>query len=145
MTLETRLAENRMCFACGKDNQDGLQLEFEYIDGEVRTSLAFPEKFQGYADVVHGGLVSTVLDEAMATLVNRMGFIAVTAELSVRFLKPLCVGQDVNITARLLERRGKLFSLEASARTPNGVETARATAKCFLLGKAPVCPPEKSP
>ncbi len=126
--------DDRMCFACGKDNPDGLQLKFESVGDEVRTSVIFPRKFQGYSDVVHGGLVSTVLDETMVTLLNRMGYLALTAELSVRFREPVRVGERIDVTANLVEKRGKVFRLSARAARPDGTEVATAESRCFQVG-----------
>ncbi len=130
----TGFEDDRMCFACGKDNPDGLQLEFESVGSDVRTSVTFPSKFQGYSDVVHGGLVSTVLDETMVTLLNRMGYLALTAELSVRFREPVRVGERIDVTASLLEKRGKVFRLVATASRPDGTEVATAESRCFQVG-----------
>jgi acyl-coenzyme A thioesterase PaaI-like protein len=130
----SRFEDDRMCFACGKDNPDGLHLEFESIGEDVRTSVTFPRKFQGYSDVVHGGLVSTVLDETMVTLLNRMGYLALTAELSVRFREPVHVGERIDVTASLVEKRGKIFRMEASAVRPDGTEVASAQCRCFQVG-----------
>ena len=132
----SRFEDDRTCFACGKDNPDGLQLEFESVGDDVRTSVTFSGKFQGYSDVVHGGLVSTVLDEAMVTLLNRMGYLALTAELSIRFRKPVCVGERIDVTANLVEKRGKIFRLTARATRPDGTEVATAESRCFQVGLA---------
>jgi uncharacterized protein (TIGR00369 family) len=123
-----------MCFACGKENADGLQLVFDYTGEQVRTTLAFPKKFQGYSDIVHGGLISTVLDEAMVTLLNKMGNFAVTAELSVRFLSPLSVGQTATVTARLVEARGKVFRVAATIALADGTRIATGEARCISMG-----------
>lgn len=128
------LRDDAMCFACGKKNPDGLHLEFSFENGEVGTSIAFPKKFQGYGDVVHGGLVATVLDEAMVTLLNRMGHLAVTAELTVRFLRPARVGETIRVTARLLKERGKHFRVTSRAVDETGAEIARGEARCISLG-----------
>ena len=126
--------DDRMCFACGKDNPDGLQLEFEFDGENARTSVTFPGKFQGYHDIVHGGLVSTVLDETMVTLVNKLGYLALTAELSVRFREPVHVGERIDVTARLVAKRGKIFTLEAMAAREDGTEVASAESRCFQVG-----------
>jgi uncharacterized protein (TIGR00369 family) len=126
-----------MCFACGKSNPDGLKMEFDLEGEELHSSIAFPGKFQGYTDVVHGGLVSTALDEAMVTLLNRLGHLAVTAELTVRFVRPARVDERLDITAKLVGRRGKVVSLEARATSPDGSEVARASSRCFLLRDLP--------
>jgi acyl-coenzyme A thioesterase PaaI-like protein len=125
--------DDGLCFACGKLNPDGLQMEFDFTGDEVRTSVSFPKKFQGYRDIVHGGLVSTALDEAMVTLLNKMGYLAVTAELTVRFVRPVKVSERLEIAARLVEKRGRVFRLEAEAVGSDGSEVARATSRCFLL------------
>lgn len=130
----SRFEDDRMCFACGKDNPDGLQLEFESVGDDVRTSVAFPRKFQGYSDVIHGGLVSTVLDETMVTLLNRLGYLALTAELSVRFREPVHVGERIDVTASLVEKRGKVFRVEAKAVRGDGTEVASGQCRCFQVG-----------
>ena len=128
------LSDDSMCFCCGKRNADGLHMEFEHQDGEVRTTVSFPKRFQGYSDVVHGGLLSTVLDETMVTLINHMGFFAVTGELKVRFVSPLHVDQEVEIRATLVEWRGRVFKVAASASLPDGTEVATAESTCLSMG-----------
>jgi uncharacterized protein (TIGR00369 family) len=130
----SRFDDDHLCFACGKDNPNGLHLEFETVGDDVRTSVTFPSKFQGYSGVVHGGLVSTVLDEAMVTLLNRRGYLALTAELSVRFREPVHVGERIDVTASLVEKRGKIFRLVAIATRPDGTEVATAESRCFRVG-----------
>ncbi len=134
---ELSLRDDRMCFACGEDNPDGLGLRFACEGDEVVTRFAFPKKFQGYRDVVHGGLLSTVLDEAMVTLVNEMGRLAVTAELTVRFLKPLHVGELLEVRARLTEKRGRVYLVEGWATLDDGTEIARGRARCIDMGPLP--------
>jgi uncharacterized protein (TIGR00369 family) len=131
------LEDDEMCFACGRRNPNGLHLSFSFDGAEVRTSISFPKTFQGYRGVVHGGLLSTVLDEAMVTLLNKMGHLAVTAELTVRFLRPARVDERIDVTAELLEQRGRTARLSAVASDSDGTEIARATSRCFLLGPLP--------
>lgn len=134
---EVDLRDDHMCFACGKKNADGLKLEFEFENDEVVTSIAFPKKFQGYRNVVHGGLLSTVLDEAMVTLINMKGRLAVTAELSVRFLKPLNVESPLEVRARLSGSRGRVYEVEAEGTLPDGTVVAKATSRCIDMGPLP--------
>lgn len=131
------LSDDSMCFCCGKQNEHGLKLEFETSGAETTTSLSFPRRFQGYRNIVHGGLIATVLDEAMVTLVNDMGYLAVTAELRVRFLHPLEVETPVDISARLVARRRNLFRLEATAKLRDGTDIARAESAFLSMGRAP--------
>lgn len=131
------ITDDAMCFACGKKNPHGLKLEFSDDGDRVTTSIAFDKRYQGYSNVVHGGLVSTVLDETMVTLINRMGRLAVTGELRVRFLKPVPVGEPISFSAALEERRGRIFRVSARAELPDGETVARAEATCVDMGPMP--------
>ena len=131
------LSDDSMCFCCGRQNPDGLGLEFSYDGEEVSTTVSFPKKFQGYRDIVHGGLLSTVLDEVMVTLLIKMGHLAATAELNVRFLKPLRVGDPIEVRAWLIENRGRVFRVAAAATQPDGTEVARAESTCVAVGPMP--------
>ena len=154
------LSDDSMCFACSKRNPDGLHLEFTETSDGLSTTIAFDERFQGYRDIVqqsqgvliedpglarrnllracahqyvHGGLVSTVLDEAMVTLLNRTGVLALTAELTIRFLAPVRVGEPITFTARLVESRRNVYRVEAVA-TRNGETVARSEARFMAVG-----------
>ncbi len=86
MKLET----SGNCFACGKNNPNGLRLSFD-VDKEkqtVKTTFVASPVFQGWDGIVHGGILGTLLDEAMATLVYELGFHAVTASMEIKFKKP---------------------------------------------------------
>ncbi|MBD3368041.1 MAG: PaaI family thioesterase [Candidatus Eisenbacteria bacterium] len=128
------MADDRMCFACGPDNPHGLHLSFDYGDGEVTTRHTFDGRYQGYSGVVHGGLVSTVLDETMVTLLNRMGLLAMTAELTVRYSSPVPVGEEVTVTARLVRSRRRVHEVEAEATLPDGEVAATARGRFMSLG-----------
>jgi len=78
------------CFVCGAKNPHGLKLSFE-IDKEkqtLKTNFVASPTFQGWDGIVHGGMISTLLDEAMAKLVYELGYPAVTASLEIKFKKP---------------------------------------------------------
>jgi uncharacterized protein (TIGR00369 family) len=128
------LSDDSMCFCCGRENPDGLGLDLSYDGEEVRTTVSFAKRYQGYRDIVHGGLLSTVLDEAMVTLVIKMGHLAATAELNVRFLEPLRVGEPIEVRAWLLERRGRVFRVAAEATRGDGTEVARGESTCVAIG-----------
>ncbi len=122
------LTDDSMCFACGKANPDGLHLEFVETGDRLSTTIAFDGRFQGYHDIVHGGLISTVLDETMVTLLSRTGVLALTAELTVRFLAPVRVGEAVTFTAWLTGSRRNVHRVESEA-IRGGEVVARASAR----------------
>src|SRR5215471_5404180 len=123
------LPHTRSCFVCGEANPLGLNLRFE-TDGHVVRSRFEPRtEHAGFRQTVHGGLIATVLDEAMvwacAVRTARFGF---CAELNVRFVRPLTPGQSVTITAELTNnRRGKLCEAGAELRDQSGRVLATAT------------------
>ena len=76
------------------------------------------------------------------TLLNRTGELAVTAELTVRFVTPARIGEPVRVTARLVERRGRIRRLEARVARADGTEIARAGSTCVRLGPLPGAAPD---
>lgn len=129
------LSDDRWCFACGEKNPAGLKLVFDLGgDGALRTSFVFRKEHQGYADVVHGGLIGLILDEVMLNLAWRKGIKAVTASLELRFRKAARVGERVCFEGRIAERAGRLVRAEAEARDGSGGLVASARAKCLVVG-----------
>ncbi|MCD6351821.1 MAG: PaaI family thioesterase [Armatimonadetes bacterium] len=110
-----RVKADDYCFACGPRNPHGLHLADFAFDGERYTFPWTPEPYhQGWQGLVHGGLIATVLDEAMTRLVWAMGLEAVTGEVTVRFRRPLPVGTHVQIEAWLVEQRRGVIRAEAT-------------------------------
>jgi uncharacterized protein (TIGR00369 family) len=121
--------DDGMCFACGKHNPDGLRLEFELLeDGSIRTEFTPPKKFQGFKDILHGGIMATLLDETMIHLPFRRGDKVVTATLEVKLRRPAKIGERIIVTARLLADSGKRLELAAEAKNDVGVLLAEGKA-----------------
>ncbi|WP_025323484.1 PaaI family thioesterase [Deferrisoma camini] len=119
------------CFVCGQDNPEGLRLAFRF-DEEARSieTVWTPRPVHiGYEGIVHGGLVATLLDEALGKLTTLLGTPAVTAELTVRYHKPVPVGRPLRVEGRITRDRGRLLQGEARALLEDGTEAATATAK----------------
>lgn len=118
-TPPRRQPGSALCFVCGTQNPHGLGVEF-FDDGQkVWTELTPADHHQGWPGVLHGGIVSAVLDET----IGRVAFLhdrwVQTARLSVRFVKPAPLGQRLRATGeltrdnrRLMEMRGELVVVE---------------------------------
>jgi acyl-coenzyme A thioesterase PaaI-like protein len=106
-----------LCYVCGRDNPVGLHVDFT-IDGPSRSiSATFIPKphHQGYEGIVHGGILSAILDEAMGKLAYELvGVPVVTAELTIKFKAPAAPGEQLSITARITEEAGRLMLAEAN-------------------------------
>ncbi len=122
------LDDDQMCFVCGLHNQGGLQLKFRLDkDGRSLSADFTPvNTWQGYKGMVHGGIISTVLDEAMTKLAYSLGMNAVTGKLTVRFKKPLLVGEKVKVTGRVLKESGRTVEAVADAVKEDGTVVAVA-------------------
>jgi acyl-coenzyme A thioesterase PaaI-like protein len=101
------LADYR-CFGCSPHNADGLQLRFYAHPEGLESRFELGRTFESYPGVVHGGVISTVCDEAMGNLiVLQEGRSAFTTALRLRYLSPLAVGTEYRCIARLRPNPGR--------------------------------------
>lgn len=129
------LEDDAMCFCCGPKNPIGLKLEFEETaEGGMRTIWTPRKEHQGFKDLVHGGLVATVLDEVMVRLLYLRGIHAVTAGLETRLRRPLRWGTAYRFEGRIVQDRGRAVITEADAvEAGSGAEVAWAKATCMRV------------
>ncbi len=135
------LKDDHFCFACGANNPDGLRLRFEYPEpGRCRTEFVPVCKLQGWQGVLHGGIIATLLDEAFAHALGGAargaGQAAVTAEMTVRFKKPVRIGHKVIVDGRVVKTKGRVINCEATIRDEFGLELASASGKLIKLKPA---------
>jgi acyl-coenzyme A thioesterase PaaI-like protein len=121
------------CFACGKANPVGLHLEFCIENGKFITEKILPREYQSYTGVVHGGIVTTMLDEAMGGYLYELGEKAVTARIEVRYRKPTPVGEKLTITGWVASRRRNFVEMQATIALADGTITAEGTAKMAVV------------
>jgi uncharacterized protein (TIGR00369 family) len=97
------------CFACGEDNPIGLKLKFR-IDRTTETAVSetvIAGHFNGWKGVVHGGIITTLLDEIMVYACTSTGWSTVTGTIEVKFHRPVPTGKKLTITGKVLENRGR--------------------------------------
>ena len=128
--------QNQWCFACGTQNPLSLKLTFEEQDGAYITHFTGQPQHQGYDGIMHGGIVSTLLDEIMARYLYAKGMNAVTARLEVRYLKPTPIGVPLLIKGRIVRHRGRVYETEGTVELPDGTVTALGAAKVFITDPA---------
>ncbi len=125
------------CFACGQENAIGLKLVFErHAHGEAAATWIPAEAHEGWPGVVHGGLLSTALDEAMSHALIAAGVRAMTAELRVRFRSPAPSGRPLTLRGWIVQRVKRLVEAEASITDANGAEYAHGWGR-FLCTSPP--------
>ena len=102
------------CVVCSPANTTGMQLRFEECtDGKVHAAFTLDKRFEGYSGCIHGGVVSSILDGAMTNCMFSRGLVLVTAELKVRFLSFIQIGQLATVSAWVRKSSSRLYVLEA--------------------------------
>ncbi len=138
-TYQACLQSHANCIVCsdGITNTHSLQLCFTQVgDNEVAADYQVDKKHQGYTDLLHGGIASTLLDAAMTHCLLSKGIEALTAELNVRFHTPVLVGDSVQIVGCLISQRRGIYLLEATLSVAKQV-CVKATGK-FIQPKGGV-------
>jgi len=125
------------CFACGQENPIGLKLGFRCQEGRAETEFIPGELYQGWPGIVHGGILYTLLDEAMGYAVYPLGVNCVTATSEVRFKTPAPVGELLLITARVTRKRKRLIEARASITLKDGTTVAECKALMYVISEEP--------
>ena len=126
--------DDGMCFVCGPRNPIGLKLDFDLLDDRTLRTAFIPQKpHQGYADVVHGGILAAILDEVMVNLPYKLGQKVVTTRMEVTFRQPAQVGHRLVFTARLVKETKRTLEAQAQARTADGTVVAEARGTLMKL------------
>lgn len=97
------------CFGCGKDNPEGMRLKFHH-DHETNKFVAhfrLGRRFTGPPRHAHGGIIAAILDEAMSKPSKPLGIMAPTIALSVRYLKPVPLGQKLTAIGWEARKKGR--------------------------------------
>jgi acyl-coenzyme A thioesterase PaaI-like protein len=101
------------CFACGRENPIGLRLDrFEYAGGEVTAVFDPRHDYRGAGTTLHGGIAATALDEIMvwAGLLGEK-VMSVTANLTLRYRRPVHVDEPITVGATVGERNGRRLTV----------------------------------
>jgi acyl-coenzyme A thioesterase PaaI-like protein len=120
------------CLVCGRENPHGLHLSF-FVDpqtGIVQTTFTSRATHIGFPEVIHGGIIATVLDEAMVWAATWAGKrFCLCGELTTRFRQPARVGQPTIVKAKVESHTPRLIKTSATLHTESGELLATATGK----------------
>ena len=137
MTDIIRLEPNpsNKCFGCGGDNAGGMKLTFEQdnVNRKIVGRFVLGERYQGGAGFAHGGIIATLLDEAMGKVCRFREVRAVTAELTVEYLKPVKVADDIIVEGRETELKGRNLFLTGEIRNAAGDVLARGRGRFVII------------
>ncbi len=122
-----------LCFACGPHNPGGLHLTFSQEGDTVVTTYTGMAHHQGFPGVIHGAVITGLLDEVMSRVPVLEGRWGMSAKLDVRFRLPIRVGDVLTATAQKDGGRGSVMRTSARITLPDGRLAAEATATFALL------------
>jgi uncharacterized protein (TIGR00369 family) len=123
------------CFGCGGDNSGGMKLTFEQDNAnrKIVGRFVLGERYQGGAGFAHGGIIALLLDEAMGKVCRFREVRAVTAELSVEYLKPVAVDKTIVVEGRETEMKGRNLFITGEIRNEGGDVLARGKGRFVVL------------
>ena len=122
------------CFGCGEKNPIGLHLHFEPDGEKVSARKILAREYEGYKDIVHGGIVTLLLDEAMGNYIQKIyDKQAMTGRIEIRYRHPTPVEEELKISAWEESRRKNVLAMKATVQTPDGTVTAEATSKFVVV------------
>ena len=102
--IEIPKPQGHNCFACGTANPIGLNLQFYRLGDEVCSEITLGRQYEGWEGVVHGGIISTLLDEVMSWTIMyiRKAFL-VTRKMDIKYIRPVLVGTPLTVSGRLMD------------------------------------------
>jgi uncharacterized protein (TIGR00369 family) len=119
------------CVVCSYANAKGLHLKFEVADdGSLKANFKCDKDFEGYPGILHGGVISSILDGAMGNCMFARGQTTVTVEMTTRFRHPIITDNDATVTARITRSTHPLYILQAQI-VQNGQVKATAKGKYY--------------
>jgi uncharacterized protein (TIGR00369 family) len=136
-----RLAPNpsNKCFGCGGDNAAGMKLTFEQdnVNRRIVGRFVLGPRYQGGAGFGHGGIIAVLLDEAMGKVCRFREVRAVTAEMTVEYLKPVDVEKEIIVEGHELEneQKGRNLFMAGEIRNAEGIVLARGRARFVVLAQ----------
>lgn len=132
VSIDTDMSDG-FCFGCGQNNHIGLKLSFTW-DGKTVKTMFTPDKvYQGWRGIVHGGIITCMLDEAAAYAVFYRGAKCITARMTVQFKRPAEVEKPLVITASVVRNTRKLIETVAKVSLPDGAVVAEGRATHFVI------------
>ncbi len=134
--VKNKQNNSKMCFVCGMSNQLGLKASFYEIENDELVAIFTPKDIhQSYPGRLHGGIASTILDEAIgrAILMKDENMWGVTLELNVKFRKPVPYDEELKVVCKITKETSRTFEGEGRIVLPNGDIAVIAEGKYFKM------------
>ena len=120
--------QKNYCFGCGTNNPQGMRLKFAY-DEDIRRFVChfrLSKRYTGPPGHAHGGIIATILDEAMGKVNKLRHVIALTSQITVNYLKPVPLNKPLRVESHEVRVRGRQHINMAEILNPKGEVLARS-------------------
>ena len=116
------------CFACGQDNPGGMHLKFvaDETGKQFVCRFRLSKRYTGPPGHCHGGIIATILDDAMSKMNRLYDMPAATSHMTVKYLRPVPLRKPLQVWARNISRRGRCLTHAAEIRDEKGTVLARS-------------------
>jgi len=140
-TFQTAGETGNNCFGCGDQNPQGLHMQFVIDDADpeaisASATIQLSALHQGPPGCIHGGIIATMLDEAMSKLNRALKVVAMTRHMEVDYLRPVRVGDTLTITSHHVRREGKKLFHSAEITGSQGTVLARGKTLFVVIDPA---------
>ncbi|MGB2798629.1 MAG: PaaI family thioesterase [Dehalococcoidia bacterium] len=125
-----------LCIVCGKENPIGFKLDFRQEGEMVKAEFTPGEFHQGWPDIIHGGVLGLLLDEATVYVPRFFGLNCVTAKTEIRLRQPVRVGQKLFISAKMTRQTRKLVEAVGYITLEDGTPVAEGKAIMYIVEEA---------
>jgi len=125
------------CFGCGGANDRGMKLTFvqDNVNKRIVGKFILGEAYQGGGGMGHGGIIAVLLDEVMGKVCRFREVRAVTAELTIQYLKPVKVDEEIIVEGYEAEVKGRNLFLVGEIRNNAGVVLAKGIGRFVVIGQ----------
>ena len=120
--------QKNYCFACGDNNPEGMHLKFTYDEKRNCFVCRFRlgKRYTGPPGHAHGGIIATILDDAMGKVNKLRHVVALTSQITVDYLKPVPLNKPLRVESREVRVRGRRHINMAEILNPKGEALARS-------------------
>jgi acyl-coenzyme A thioesterase PaaI-like protein len=131
-----KLKKDTSCFVCGEKNKDGLQLRIQR-DGDrgVKTEFVADNRYRGWANYLHGGVIGLIFDELLGWNARYLGYDAMTARMEIRYRRPIPVGSRIIFQGTVEKESNRILEMRTHAYLEDGSLAAEGRGKMMIINQ----------
>jgi uncharacterized protein (TIGR00369 family) len=131
--------EDKTCFGCGTGNDYGLKLRLKF-DEDTKTAygeFTAHQKLEGPPNIIHAGIIASLLDETMITVNKHLEMMTLTGEITIRYLQSAFINENLYIRGWYVKKNKRVIENRAEIENEMGKIVARAKGKYIEVDEIP--------